>query len=90
MLVRVQGTNVDLDDDLYAFARENLEDAFCALRALSRESVKVDAELEETTCRHPKEREDARRYGAETNITVPGGSFGRGDRPTPFSSPSSR
>ena len=72
MLVRVQGTNVDLDDDLYEFTKGKLEDTFRALGALNRESVQVDVELEETTRRHPKEREDERRYRAEANITVPG------------------
>jgi ribosomal subunit interface protein len=72
MLVRVQGTNVELSDHLYAFTKAKLAESFRALGALNRESVHVDVELEETTRRHPKEREDARRYRAEVNVTVPG------------------
>jgi len=72
MLVRVQGTNLELDDTLYAFVTEKLGDAFRALGALDRDPVQVDVELEETTRRHPQEREDERRYRAEVNITVPG------------------
>ncbi|GEM_PF-5404932 len=71
MLVRVQGTNIDLTDDLYAFVRDKLEDCFRMLGSLNRSSVQVDVELEETTRRHPKELEDARRYRAEANVTVP-------------------
>lgn len=72
MIVRVQGTNLDLSDQLYAFVRNKLEDAFRALGALDRDPVKVDVELEETTRRHPQELEDQRRYRAEANVTVPG------------------
>ena len=72
MIVRVQGTNLDLSDELYAFVKDKLADAFRALGALDRDPVKVDVELEETTRRHPKELEDQRRYRAEANVTVPG------------------
>ena len=72
MLVRVQGTNLDLSDDLYIFVTDKLEDAFRALGALDRDPVKVDVELEETTRRHPQELEDQRRFRAEANVTVPG------------------
>lgn len=72
MLVRVQGTNLELSDDLYTFVTEKLGDAFRALGSLNRDSVQVDVELEETTRRHPQEREDERRYRAEANVTVPG------------------
>ena len=72
MIVRVQGTNLDLNDELYAFTRDKLKDTFRALGALDRDPVTVDVELEETTRRHPQEREDQRRYRAEANVTVPG------------------
>jgi len=72
MLVRVQGTNLDLNDDLYTFVTDKLEDAFRALGALDRDPVKVDVELEETTRRHPQELEDQRLFRAEANVTVPG------------------
>ena len=72
MLIRVQGTNLDLSDDLYAFVKAKLSDAFRALGRLDRDAVQVDVELEETTRRHPQEREDQRRYRAEVNLTVPG------------------
>lgn len=72
MLIRVQGTNLELSDELYAFVKEKLDDAFRALGDLDRDPVQVDVELEETTRRHPQELEDQRLYRAETNITVPG------------------
>jgi len=72
MLIRVQGTNLELSDDLYAFVKTKLSDAFRALGQLDRDPVQVDVELEETTRRHPQEREDQRRYRAEVNLTVPG------------------
>jgi ribosomal subunit interface protein len=72
MIIRVQGTNLDLTDELYAFVTDKLADAFRALGNLDRDPVKVDVELEETTRRHPQEREDQRRYRAEANVTVPG------------------
>ena len=72
MLIRVQGTNLELSDDLYAFVKGKLGDAFRALGRLDRDPVQVDVELEETTRRHPQEREDQRRYRAEVNLTVPG------------------
>ena len=72
MIIRVQGTNLDLSDELYAFVKNKLADAFRALGDLDRDPVKVDVELEETTRRHPQEREDQRRYRAEANVTVPG------------------
>jgi ribosomal subunit interface protein len=72
MLVRVQGTNLDLSDELYAFVTEKLDDAFRALGALDRDPVQVDVELEETTRRHPQALEDQRLYRAEANVTVPG------------------
>jgi ribosomal subunit interface protein len=72
MLVRVQGTNLELSDELYTFVTEKLEDAVRALGATDRDPVQVNVELEETTRRHPQEREDERRYRAEATVTVPG------------------
>lgn len=72
MIVRVQGTNLDLNDDLYDFTKTKLNSVFRALGSLNWDSVHVDVELEETTRRHPKEREDQGRYRAEANVTVPG------------------
>lgn len=72
MVVRVQGTNVDLSDELYAYVQGKLADCFRALGQLDTDSVHVDVELERTTRRHPQEREDERRYRAEANVTVPG------------------
>lgn len=71
MTVQVQGTNLDITDDLYEFVRKKVDDALQALGSLDRDPVKVDVELERTTRRHPKELEDQRRYRAETNVTVP-------------------
>lgn len=71
MLVRVQGTNLEITDDRYAYVKDKLEDCFHMLGSLNRSSVQVDVELEETTRRHPKELEDQRRYRAEANVTVP-------------------
>ena len=72
MIVQVQGTNLEITDELYAFVKDKLDDSFRALGRLDRDPVQVDIELEETTRRHPKELEDQRRYRAEANVTVPG------------------
>lgn len=72
MMVRVQGTNLKLDDELYAFVRNKLDDTFRALGSLDRDPVMVDVELEETTGRYSQALEDQRRYRAEANVTVPG------------------
>lgn len=72
MDVRIQGTNLDLTEELYAFVEEKLEDCYRVLGSLDRDPVQVDVELEETTRRHPHELEDQRRYRAEANVTVPG------------------
>lgn len=72
MIVQVQGTNLEISDDTYAFVKDKLEDSFRVLGQLDRDPVQVDVELEETTRRHPKEREDQRRFRAEANVTVPG------------------
>lgn len=72
MLVQVQGTNLEITDELFAFTTDKLEDCFRMLGSLDRRPVQVDVELERTTRRHPKEREDQRLYRAEANVTVPG------------------
>lgn len=71
MNVQIQGTNIEITDELYDFVHNKLADALEALGSLDRDPVKVDVELERTTRRHPKELEDQRRYRAETNVTVP-------------------
>lgn len=71
MNVQLQGTNLEITDELYDLVHDKLADALGALGSLDRDPVKVDVELERTTRRHPKELEDQRRYRAETNITVP-------------------
>lgn len=72
MEVRLQGTNLDLTDELRAFVEEKMEDTYRVLGAMDRDPVQVDIELEKTTRRHPHELEDQRLYRAEANITVPG------------------
>jgi ribosomal subunit interface protein len=72
MDVRIQGTNMELTEELYTFVEAKLEDSYRALGRLDRDPVQVDVELEETTRRHPHELEDQRRYRAEANVTVPG------------------
>lgn len=72
MDVRLQGTNLNLTDELRAFVDERMEDAYRALGAADRDPVHVAIELEKTTRRHPHELEDQRRYRAEANVTVPG------------------
>lgn len=72
MDVQLQGTNLELTDELRAFVEEKMDDAYRMLGAMSRDPVHVDLELEKTTRRHPNEREEQRRYRAEANLTVPG------------------
>lgn len=72
MDVQMQGTNVELTDELRAFVEDKMDDAYRMLGAMNRDPVHVDLELEKTTRRHPHELEDQRRYRAEANLTVPG------------------
>ncbi|PEN14861.1 ribosomal subunit interface protein [Longibacter salinarum] len=72
MDVRLQGTNIDLTDDLRSLVSRTMDEACRPLGALNRDPVDIDVELEETTRRHPKELEDQRRYRAEANVSIPG------------------
>lgn len=72
MNLKIQGTHLDLDDELRSYVEEKLQDAFRAFGDTDLEPVDVAVELERTTRRHPHEREDERRYRAEANVTVPG------------------
>lgn len=72
MDVQLQGTNLELTDELRAFVEEKMDDAYRMLGAMNRDPVHVDLELEKTTRRHPHEREEQQRYRAEANVTVPG------------------
>jgi ribosomal subunit interface protein len=72
MLVRIQGTNIELTDDRYALVRAKLDDALRALGRTRRDPVQVDVELEKTPRGHPHEWNTQRRYRAEVTLTVPG------------------
>lgn len=72
MDVRLQGTNLELTNELRTFVEEKMDDAYRMLGAADRDPVHVDIELEKTMRRHPHELEDQRRYRAEANVTVPG------------------
>lgn len=72
MDVRIQGTNLELTDDLYALVEAKLADCYRTLGSVDRDPVEVAVELEDTTRRHPHEWEEQRRFRAEANVSVPG------------------
>lgn len=72
MRMNVQGTNLELTDELRAFLDEKLQDCYRALGNVSPESVGVDVELERTTRRYTRDRPHEQRYRAEANVSVPG------------------
>jgi ribosomal subunit interface protein len=71
MNVTLQGTNVDLTDDIRAFVDAKLEESFRVLGDMNMDPVYVDVELEETT-RKDQDRDDQKLYRAEVNVKVPG------------------
>jgi ribosomal subunit interface protein len=72
MTITFQSTNLTLTDDLRIYVEQKLEDCLRPLRDMNLDPVTVAVELERTTFRHPRERENQRRFRAEANVTVPG------------------
>lgn len=71
MNVTLQGTNVDLTDDIRAFVDRKLEESLKVLGKMNRDAVFVDIELEETT-RKDQERNNQQLFRAEANVKIPG------------------
>ena len=72
MNVVIQGTNLDLSDDLRVFVNRKINDCMRSFGDMDLEPVRISIELEQTTLRHPNEREDRQSYRAEANISIPG------------------
>ena len=69
MNITLQGTNLELTDDIRRFVDDKLEDTFRAFGDMNTESVMVDLELERTTTHH---RSADRLFRCEVNVSVPG------------------
>ncbi|NND71587.1 MAG: hypothetical protein HKN43_08400 [Rhodothermales bacterium] len=72
MTVTLQGTNLDLTDELRALVDDKLEDCFRPLREMKQDPIIVDIELERTTRRYHNEKDDQQLYRAEANVSIPG------------------
>ncbi|MEX2402020.1 MAG: ribosome-associated translation inhibitor RaiA [Rhodothermales bacterium] len=72
MNINIQGTGLDVSPKMRAYVEQKLDDSFRAFGDMNLEPVKVEVELERTTRRHPKERDDEQLYRAEATITIPG------------------
>lgn len=68
MNIQLQGTDVDLTDDLREFVERKLDDAIRAFGDMNLEPVTIDVELERTT-RHHEASESL--YRAEANVHLP-------------------
>ena len=68
----LQGSNVELTDDLRAFVDRKLQDAYRQFGDMNLEAVQMHVELEATSRRHPQERDTEQRYRAEANVSLPG------------------
>lgn len=71
MNVTLQGTNVDLTDDIRSFVDKKLEESLKVLGDMNRDAVFVDVELEKTT-RKDQDRDNQQLFRAEANVKIPG------------------
>lgn len=71
MNVTLQGTNVELTDDIRSLVDRKLEESLRVLGDMNRDAVFVDVELEETT-RKDQDRNNQKLFRAEVNVKVPG------------------
>ena len=72
MNITLQGTNLDLNDELRDLVNDKLEDCFRPLKDVDQDPIQVDIELEKTTRRYHQEKEDEQLYRAEANVSIPG------------------
>lgn len=72
MNINIQGTGLDVSPEMRAYVEQKLDDSFRAFGDMDLEPVMVDVELERTTRRHPKERDNEQLYRAEATISIPG------------------
>jgi len=71
MNVTLQGTNVELTDDIRSFVDRKLAESLKVLGDMNRDAVFVDVELEETT-RKNQDRDNQQLFRAEANVKIPG------------------
>ena len=75
MQTTLQGTNLELTDELRDFVDEKMEDCYRAFGNANLESVMVDIELERTTRwggKEQRKQDTQQMYRAEANVSVPG------------------
>ena len=72
MTVNIQATNFDLTPHWRSYVEGKLADSFRAFGDMNLEPVIVDIELELTTRRYRRSRDDRQLYRAEVNVQIPG------------------
>ncbi|MEZ4701568.1 MAG: HPF/RaiA family ribosome-associated protein [Rhodothermales bacterium] len=72
MNVTLQGTHLELTEELRALVMEKVVDCFHVLGDMNLDAVFLDIELERTTRRHPLERDTEQQYRAEALVNLPG------------------
>ena len=72
MNIILQGTNLDITDELRAYTIEKIGDSLLAVGNLNLDPVHIDIELEKTTRSRLQERKDEQLYRAEANVSLPG------------------
>lgn len=72
MNIMLQGTNLDISDELRTFTIKKIGDSLLAVGNLNLDPVRIDIELEKTTRSWLQERKDEQLYRAEANVSLPG------------------
>lgn len=75
MQTTLQGTNLDLTDDLRDFVDAKMEDCYRAFGNANLDPVMIDIELERTTRwggKEQRKQDTQQMYRAEANVSVPG------------------
>lgn len=72
MIVNIQATNFELTPQWRSFVEEKLNDSLRAFGDMNLDPVTIDLELERTTRRYRRSKEDQQLYRAEANVELPG------------------
>ena len=70
--INLQCTNLPLTHELRTFVYKKLNDCLRALGETNPDAIQINIEIERTTSRHPRERNNGQLYRAEANVKVPG------------------
>lgn len=72
MNISIQGSNIDLSNELREFVQKKIDDSLRVLSSMNQESISIAIELEYTTRRYIHEKENKQSYKAEATIGLPG------------------